>query len=715
MSTPEETLLLLEHRYVCSECSHLSPSLEEALLHHQQHLQPPEPAQTPPQIPAAPLPAQCEPPAPPGRAPGRGPQPVPVPGVRRAAPHARAAAGAPGAAPEAFGDPRGAPETLPEFLRRPPPRAPPQIFGDAPKPSQNSSGVHQELHLKFLGDAPKTVPEFFGRPPRAPPQIFGRPPKTLRKLVLHPFRVPRVPGVVPEPGPVAGAHRQSHRNAPQFTPNHGQGGPGALVPQAQRRERRDLRRDRRRDPGRRRRLHPALALRVRGVSPTLPKPQRLSGAPGDAPGAPRRRRRRRRSRGATTAGSCCRRRGCCARTCAATPWAPSSARCARGCCRTRPSCAGTCAAHAGDSLFLCLDCGLALDTEAALLAHRRGHGVAEPLHRCACGKTFTNMTKFLYHRRSHAVPSSIPIPEPVLDQPEVSLECGMCQKRFPSAAALARHQRFVHRLERRHRCGTCGKMFKKSSHLRNHARTHTGERPLPVPGVRQNLQLPREPDPAQPNPHRGAPPRVPRVPQTLRPELHAEAAPAAAPAALPAPLRRLRAALPAAAPGCCCNRAHHSGEFPYKCPQCGRSFLLRRLLDVHLLGHSGRQPMRCEGCGAASHTAAALREHRCGHAGWKLECGTCGKKCSTAARLRAHERTHGVGEDGQMLGEGRNPRWRRRPIRVRSPKWRRNPIWRRNPTWRQHLRRFRNPKWRRSPKWLPPPFWSPECPPADFL
>ncbi|NXR17369.1 ZN574 protein, partial [Cinclus mexicanus] len=42
MSSPEETLLLVEHRYVCSECSHLSPSLEEALLHHQQHLQPPQ-------------------------------------------------------------------------------------------------------------------------------------------------------------------------------------------------------------------------------------------------------------------------------------------------------------------------------------------------------------------------------------------------------------------------------------------------------------------------------------------------------------------------------------------------------------------------------------------------------------------------------------------------------------------------------------------------
>ncbi|NXD89001.1 ZN574 protein, partial [Halcyon senegalensis] len=40
MAGPEETLVLLEHRYVCSECSHLSASLEDALLHQQLHLGP---------------------------------------------------------------------------------------------------------------------------------------------------------------------------------------------------------------------------------------------------------------------------------------------------------------------------------------------------------------------------------------------------------------------------------------------------------------------------------------------------------------------------------------------------------------------------------------------------------------------------------------------------------------------------------------------------
>lgn len=63
------------------------------------------------------------------------------------------------------------------------------------------------------------------------------------------------------------------------------------------------------------------------------------------------------------------------------------------------------AGHSAESHFLCLDCGLAFDTEAVLLAHRRTHG-AEALHRCGCGKAFVNMTKFLYHRRSHGAGQS---------------------------------------------------------------------------------------------------------------------------------------------------------------------------------------------------------------------------------------------------------------------------------------------------------------------
>ncbi|MEE6527426.1 hypothetical protein FKM82_028805, partial [Ascaphus truei] len=263
-------------------------------------------------------------------------------------------------------------------------------------------------------------------------------------------------------------------------------------------------------------------------------------------------------------------------------------------------------AHRGESLYLCLDCGLGFGTEITLVLHRKGH-TADPLHRCHCGKTFSNMTKFLYHRRTHVGKSGVPLPkperplvtgsgpartdppppppvslpvlmgfpqaakeapdtpdphenghsapaapeaQPAAVSPSPNFRCPQCSKEFSSHLRMARHRRVVHALERKHKCTVCGKRFKKLVHVRNHMRVHTGER-------------------------------------------------------------------------------------PFQCTDCGKTFGSLANLTRHHLTHTGEKPYRCDICGRGFTQSSNLQQHRTLHTG-AFPCQICGLECSRASKLAVH-------------------------------------------------------------------------------
>ncbi|XP_053308305.1 zinc finger protein 574 [Spea bombifrons] len=320
--------------------------------------------------------------------------------------------------------------------------------------------------------------------------------------------------------------------------------------------------------------------------------------------------------------------------------------------------------HQGDSHFLCMECGLGFASEAVLLNHRRSH-LENPLYSCDCGEAFLSMTKFLYHRRVHSTKPKEPAPpeEPkgtscAVQTPAGSYQCSPCGKEFPLLPQLQRHQRFVHGQERRHKCPNCGKPFKKRSHLRTHMLTHTGERPFSCTECKKSFN-------SQANllrhklTHTGERPHKCQLcgkafsqSSTLQQHLlvHSQAYPykcTECGMSFHRPYRLLM------------HQYQHTGEYPYKCQECGLSFLLRRLLEVHQLGHRGEAPHRCTSCGTNFPTAHRLQDHQCNSSGStgddNLECPICGKKVVSDSRLNAHVASQHA---GPKTAKGSTPKGR---------------------------------------------------------
>ncbi|XP_062255726.1 uncharacterized protein zgc:66448 [Platichthys flesus] len=343
--------------------------------------------------------------------------------------------------------------------------------------------------------------------------------------------------------------------------------------------------------------------------------------------------------------------------------------------------------HSRESMFTCQECNKTFPNSADLRYHQRCHTALKPYECPECGLVFKHYSVMEDHRRKHTDSAS-------------SHLCTICGKTFKYSSLLHQHQ-YLHTGQKPFRCPECGKTFAFAQNMKAHCRQHRLRetnspieqpcKPMPVPVQEEVKGVGKE------NSHQSEETkrtfRCPLCPEgysspaNLRAHMLIHEAEYETLDRIPKPPKDINKHWEKGhtCPHCPCVYRDESSlkihllsvhklvayfkkvPTPYKkklnlqsgdnvrvkwrgdgivvethkCPECGKAFRHRSVLELHMRIHTKDKPYQCKVCGKSFRFSSYLQQHVIIHTGQKpYKCPDCGKDFAFLQNMRTHQKLH---------------------------------------------------------------------------